>query len=308
MVDGNHDRKHWIEDRLQKLTENFALSVGGFAILNNHLHVLCRLDPKVADEWFASDVIRRWIAVYPPKTLDFSNEKAVTNWIEQYAKEKNRVMELRNQLKNLGWFIKSLKEPLARLANRADHCRGTFWEGRYKSIAIIDNEALLATCAYIDLNPLAAGIANTPEQSCHTSIKQRVDHVRCKGQLPRLRAAREGTVAASDLAGSMEQDLWLVPIEGRSVKDKCSREGILETFPLGSYMMLVDYTGRMYRNGKANMNATIKEIFSRLETNVEAWQPRIDRMLHSHRLRGNFFAMNNMTQHAIAKEQANRRS
>ncbi len=44
-------------------------------------------------------------------------------------------------------------------------------------MAVLDEEALLAVCAYIDLNPVAAGIAEVPETSEHTSIKERVEHV-----------------------------------------------------------------------------------------------------------------------------------
>ena len=55
--------------------------------------------------------------------------------------------------------MKSPKEPLARMPNKGDECKGTFWESRYKSIAILDEQALLAACAYIDLNPVAAGNA-----------------------------------------------------------------------------------------------------------------------------------------------------
>ncbi|WP_417750187.1 transposase [Rosistilla oblonga] len=308
MIDGSEDRKQWIEDRLEKLTENFAISVGGFSVLNNHLHVLCRLDPDDADQWSAGEVVRRWIAVYPPKKLDFDNDKAVAGWIRQHAKKKKRVTQLRKRLKNLGWFMKSLKEPLARMANKADHCRGAFWEGRYKSIAILDTEALLATSAYIDLNPLAAGLADTPEESRYSSIKQRIDHVRCKGQLSRLRAALQGSVQASELAGSMEQDHWLVPIEDRRVKDERSRAGMLETFPLGSYLLLVENTGRMFRDGKASMDAAVKDVFCRLETSIETWQKRLDRMLHTPRLRGCFFAMGNQSVQAILADRADRKS
>jgi hypothetical protein len=63
------------------------------------------------------------------------------------------------------WFTKCLKEPLARIANRRESCQGHFWQGRYKSIAVLDDEALVAVCAYIDLNPVAAGTAKTPEDS-----------------------------------------------------------------------------------------------------------------------------------------------
>ena len=59
--------------------------------------------------------------------------------------------------------MKCLKEPLARLANHQEQTRGVFFEGRFKSVAILDEAALLATGAYIDLNPVPAGIAELPE-------------------------------------------------------------------------------------------------------------------------------------------------
>ena len=88
---------------------------------------------------------------------------------------------MRERLANLGWFMKCLKEPLARLANKEDECTGAFWEGRYKSIAILDEESLVATAAYIDLNPVAAGLAATPEESEFTSLKARLEHCRANG-------------------------------------------------------------------------------------------------------------------------------
>ena len=98
--------------------------------------------------------------------------------------------QARQRLQSLSWFMKCLKEPLSRLANRQEQTRGAFFEGRFKSVAILDEEALLATCAYIDLNPVAAGIAEVPEASAHTSIKERVDHVKAQGRTEDLKAAR----------------------------------------------------------------------------------------------------------------------
>jgi len=46
--EGTLDRKSWIEHRLQELAQIFSVAVAGFAILDNHLHVLVRLDPDVA--------------------------------------------------------------------------------------------------------------------------------------------------------------------------------------------------------------------------------------------------------------------
>ena len=302
MGSGPWDRKQWIEDRLKTLANAFAVSVGGFAVMDNHLHVLCRLDPEDSKAWSDEEVVRRWLAVYPPRTLAMDDPDVLQAWIEHEVKDTKRIALLRERLADLGWFMKALKEPLARLANKADKVRGTFWEARYKSIAILDTEALLATCAYIDLNPVAAGIAEAPEKSGHTSIKQRVDHARAKGQIDSLKAARMGSVAASKAIGSLEQDHWLVPIEdsrvhssannvslGKSGKGKV-REGMLETFSLGSYLLLVDYTGRIWRNGKANMNAGLKEVFDRIGSSAEYWSARIQQMMQSKDLRGTVFA------------------
>ena len=63
-------RKAWIEARLEVLAKQCAVSVCGFVIMDNHLHVLPRLDPGVADDWSDEDVVRRWIAVFTPATLD----------------------------------------------------------------------------------------------------------------------------------------------------------------------------------------------------------------------------------------------
>ena len=193
--EGFEHRKKWIEERLELLAGNFAVSVCGFSIMDNHLHCLARLDPGVAKKWSSEQVVRRWIAVYPPPTLDVEDPKVVQLWVDHERKDAEKVAKYRERLQDLGWFMKSLKEPLARMANKEDDCKGTFWESRYKSIAILDEEALLATCAYIDLNPVAAGIAATPETSPHTSVKQRVDHAKESGKLPELKAAARGSVA-----------------------------------------------------------------------------------------------------------------
>ena len=236
--EGFEHRKQWIEDRLQTLSGCFAVSVCGFAVMDNHLHVLVRLDADAANSWSAEDVVRRWITAYPPKSATGEEIEVSQVWIEQHVKDEPRVAVLRGRLASLGWFMKALKEPLARLANKEDQCQGTFWESRYKSIAILDDEALLATCAYIDLNPLAAGLTATPETSPHTSVAQRVQHAQAKGELETLKAAAAGSVAGSRAAGDVEEDLWLCPLEDRR-RLGGRREGLREGFSLGSYLLLI---------------------------------------------------------------------
>jgi len=79
----------------------------------------------------------------------------------------------------------------------------SFFEERFKSVAVLDEESLLATCAYIDLNPVAAGIAEVPEASPHTSVTSRVAHVKAQGRTNDLKevAARLGVRHLANLGG-----------------------------------------------------------------------------------------------------------
>ena len=64
------DRKDWIERRLKELAEIFAVSVGGFSVMDNHLHLLLRLDSLKAEEWTVEEVVNRWFKLFPPRGTD----------------------------------------------------------------------------------------------------------------------------------------------------------------------------------------------------------------------------------------------
>ena len=80
----------------------------------------------------------------------------------------------RTRLFDLSWNMRVLNESLTRQANAKDDCTGRFWEGRFKSQALLDEQALLAAMVYVDLNPVRAGMAESPEASDYTSIQERL--------------------------------------------------------------------------------------------------------------------------------------
>ena len=67
-----------------------------------------------------------------------------------------------------------LSEPIARKANEEDKCTGRFWEGRFESQRLLEEGAVLACSVYVDLNPIRACVAETPEESTHTSVFDRI--------------------------------------------------------------------------------------------------------------------------------------
>lgn len=268
LLDKGIERKKWLRERLREVSDVFAISVSSFAIMDNHLHFLLRLDPDIADKWTAEEVVQRWAKLHPPKEKRKSIE-ITAEWIAKAAADGERVAVLRKRLVTLGWFMKEVKEPLARLANKEDGCKGAFFEGRYKSIALLDEQSLLAACAYIDLNPVAAGMATTPEQGPHTSLNQRIDHIMKSGRGAALAEALKGSITAST-AGDLEDGLWLIPIEDRR-RLGALREGMLEGFTLGNYLLLIEYTGRMHRPGKISLSPDLDSVFGRLGVAPSQW-------------------------------------
>ncbi len=118
---------------------------------------------------------------------------------------------------------------------------------------------------------MVAGIADAPEASQHTSIKERVDHVQAQERTEDLKAAREGSTAGSNAAAGLEETHWLCPIEDRR-RLGSPREGMIEGFSLGNYLLVVDYTGRLFREGKATISREVADILQRLGARAETWQ------------------------------------
>ncbi len=238
-------RRLWIRTRLSTLVELFAVEVVAYAVMSNHLHSLVRVRPDHAKEWSSEEVARRWRLLFPLRRLKGVPAKPNEEEIAALVMQPQKIALYRARLSSLSWFNRCLNEHIARRANAEDECKGRFWEGRFKCQRVFDLAGVLACAAYIDLNPIRAGVAKTLESSDHTSIQDRI-HGRDKN-------------APKRCAG------WpKVPL--LSIAEMTNKALTLE-----DYLHLVDQTGRMIVAGKKSIASDVAPILERLKINPDTW-------------------------------------
>lgn len=179
-------RRQWVEDRLLFLTTAFAIEVCAYAIMSNHFHVVLCINAEQARGWSDKDICLRWHKLHKGTLLTqrFASEGADSLCDAEKLTLASTLAIYRQRLLDISWFMRELNEPIARQANQEDNCTGHFWEGRFKSQALLDEHALAACMAYVDLNPIRANMAKTPETSEHTSIRRRIQDLK-RGYQPR---------------------------------------------------------------------------------------------------------------------------
>ncbi|MCC2607880.1 transposase [Planctobacterium marinum] len=242
-------RRQWVEDRIHFLSQIFAIDVCAYAVMSNHTHLVLHIHKDLSDSWDTEEVIRRWHRLSNGTLLShqYLNPEQRKQIHESQLFTIEETADIwRKRLTDISWFMRYLNEYIAREANKEDKCSGRFWEGRFKSQALLDEAALAACMAYVDLNPIRAGMANTPEQSDHTSIQYRINAAKA-GKTPK----------------------YLTPFAGNI------KEGMPHGLPfhLFDYMELVDITGRaILPNKRGAIEESTPVIMERLNLKPEQWQ------------------------------------
>jgi putative transposase len=137
--------KDFMLDLIRRYAALYFVEILGFCLMGNHFHILVKTLPeyKFSDQ----DIKRRYVSFY-------GDERVFADGI---------VPSLREKLSNLSEFVREIKVGFARYYNKRHNRRGYFWGDRFKSVIVDRGETLVNCLAYIDLNPLRAGIVSRPE-------------------------------------------------------------------------------------------------------------------------------------------------
>jgi REP element-mobilizing transposase RayT len=138
--------KDFMLDLIRRYSSLYLIEILGVCIMGNHFHLLVKMIPE----------------------YQFSDEKIEKRFVEFYGDERvfadGLIPSLREKLSSLSEFVREIKVGFARYYNKRHHRRGYFWGDRFKSVIVEKGETLINCLAYIDLNPLRAGLVERPEE------------------------------------------------------------------------------------------------------------------------------------------------
>jgi REP element-mobilizing transposase RayT len=305
----NYDyRKDWIELRIEHLAKFFSIDVLAYSILSNHFHLVLRQRPDVVKTWDDTEVARRWLMICPKKkNKDGSPKDPTQPQLNSIRNDAAKVAEIRSRLSDISWWMRLMCQTIAQRINAEDQISGKVWESRFRAVRLLDESALLACAAYVDLNPIRAALAETLEQSDFTSIQRRIQALKQQIEAECLDAARTLESQAAEvglaaeptsvdarlseqLAGAAAQrkekaaearDRSLAPIHLRELRDalqilpsrsgyRCSDRGFLN-MSSADYIELLDWTARCLVPGKCGATPVeAPPIFERLGLGLSA--------------------------------------
>mgnify|MGYP002624316323 CR=1 FL=1 len=272
-VSGNNydHRKGWIEDRLELLAGEFGIDLLAYSCLSNHFHLILRSRPDVVANWDDTEVARRWLHLCPLRKEENGKAKEPDeNELNAIRKDPQRLAAIRSRLSDISWWMRLLCQYIAQRANREDGETGKFFQARFRAVRILDEQALFACAAYVDLNPIRAALAKTLEQSDFTSVQRRIQSL------------TSPTVPDAAANPNVSRDRFLAPLQLEkspgelSIRPhrfgyRCSDKGFLP-IRLSDYLELLDWTARQLTPGKRGATpAGTAKVIERLALSPSSW-------------------------------------
>lgn len=308
----NYDyRKDWIEQRMEYLAKYFGIDVLSYSILSNHFHLVLRQRPDVVKSWDDTQVAQRWLMLCPKKKNKDGSPKAPTEpQLNAIRNNPTKLQEIRSRLSDISWWMRLMCQNIAQRINRDDDEKGKVWQNRYQAVRLLDEAALVACSAYVDLNPIRAAMAETLEQSDFTSIQRRIQALKESLEAVYLGSQSDDATALVDQSAlsstlptqlpfqpSRARDRAIAPVHLDELRDalqvmpsctgyRCSDRGFLNMSQV-DYIELLDWTARLVVSGKRGSTPIdAPPIFERLRlgVSVAAWTELVSnfRKLFSH--------------------------
>ena len=150
-----HVEKEFMVNHIKRLSRVYFAEVLGFCIMGNHFHLLVRMHPgaDVKDD----EIQRRFKIYYGEDSSQQLNEPDIMD-------------DLRRKWQDLSEYVKEIKQGFSRFFNKRHDRKGFFWSDRFKSVIVENGETLINCLAYIDLNPVRAGMVKKPESYRWSSL------------------------------------------------------------------------------------------------------------------------------------------
>lgn len=167
------EEKSFFHDNLRNFESFSGVVVLSYCLMDNHFHLLIHIPakpPEISEE----EVFRRMRFIYSDKQIAEFQQRIEEEEAKGNSGYRERFLEgQRRRMYNLSEFVKEIKQRFSRWYNRNHDRKGTLWEDRFKSVVVEGNEnALLRVAAYIELNPVRAGLVQHPRNYRWTSYAE----------------------------------------------------------------------------------------------------------------------------------------
>ncbi len=281
-------RRQWARERLEHLASVFAIDCITFSIMSNHTHQILRSRPDIVRQWDDETVARRWLRLTPKRDRHGNRVSEPTQSdLNALINNPKLLARIRVRLSDVSWWMRYFSQYMACRANREDEIIGHFWESRFGSELIVDAASILACMVYVDLNPIRAQMAATPEESDYTGVKERIDDLRIhlgtmeNGRMSLTLTSSEHSIHDWERLDN-EHSGWLCPLEIDEANDsigadpepsgrRASRKGVV-AISLARYLELLDWVGRTIRSDKrGSIPSKLAPILSRLGMNSKSF-------------------------------------
>jgi REP element-mobilizing transposase RayT len=205
-VFGDAEREHF--RMCMRMQENFSgCRVLSYCIMSNHFHILLEVPPMRLGGLSDDELMQRLSAIYnEAEVAGVAKEIADARATGHEASVAEIHARYTYRMHDLSEFMKTLLQRFTRWFNRIHERSGTLWEERFKSVIVESGIAARTMAAYIDLNPVRAGMVADPAEYRWSSYGEAVGG----GTKGNGKKAREGLVRAcmSHEGAGFEAERW----------------------------------------------------------------------------------------------------